>query len=283
MVPAPNAPDSRARRARTTTRSPFATPAAMITRVASKGAVRTGRGSNSSASSCRHTIASPLALRTTASFGTIMAVTGSPLAAMTLTGSPMAEIGRRILHHELHDRRVLLQRMAEALEAQLEWPPARRRRCGIAERRRIELAIDQRFDPQARRIDDLEQDVLRLHHLARHDARRCDDAGGRRPQRFRLDADLEQDLPAPAQTFDLGFGVDRAGSAQRLAFRPGYGCGAALLPRPRSVARPRQASPGSWCDRPAAASARCCASRSPFVTACPMRGSPASGARRGRR
>ena len=130
--------------------------------------MRTGRGSNSSGSTCRQTMASPLALRTTASRGTISAVTGSPLAAITVTGRPMLEIGRRVLDRELHDRGVLLQRVAEALEAKRQRRPAGRRRGRLAERGRIDLAIDQRLDPQAPRIDDLEQHVLRLHDLPRH-------------------------------------------------------------------------------------------------------------------
>ena len=88
----------------------------MITRVASNGSVRTGRGSNRSGSSCRHTIASPLALRTTASRRHDQR--GHRLAARRDDGDRQAdaEIGRRVLDRELHDRGMLLQRAAEALE-----------------------------------------------------------------------------------------------------------------------------------------------------------------------
>ena len=45
-------------------------------------------------------------------------------------------------------------------------------RGGAAERGGIDLAIDQRLDPESLRIDDLEQHVLRLHHLPGDHARR---------------------------------------------------------------------------------------------------------------
>ena len=92
------------------------TPAATITRVASNGSVRTGRGSNRSGSTCSQTIASPLLLRTTASRGTIRPVTGTPLVAITVTGWPMLRLAGGFGDGELHDRGVLLQRAAEALE-----------------------------------------------------------------------------------------------------------------------------------------------------------------------
>ena len=118
---------------------------------------------------------------------------------------------------------MLLQRVAEALEAKRQRRPSGRRRGRVAERGGIELAIDQRLDPQTCRIDDLEQHVLRLHHLARHDARRRDDARGRRAQRFRLDADLVQHLPPLAQAFHFGLGVDELALRRDLLFHQDAG------------------------------------------------------------
>ena len=204
--------------ARTTIRSPSDTPAARITRVASSGAVRTGRGSNRSGATCRHTMASPFALRTTASRGTISAVTGSPLVAMTVTGRPMPRFFGRILDRELRGGCVLPQCRAESLEPQHQRLARRRGGGRFGERGRIDVAVDQGLDPDAAGIDDLEQDVLGLHDLAGDDAGGGDHAARRRAQRLRLGPRRMQRLAPAPQPVELDFGVDDLALRHHLLF-----------------------------------------------------------------
>jgi hypothetical protein len=85
---------------------------------------------------------------------------------------------------------------AEATERKRNGLPAGCDCCGLVEGLRINLAVDQSFDPIALRIDDLKQDVLCLHDLARRSLRGCDHAIGWCSQEFRFGARIADNLAA---------------------------------------------------------------------------------------
>jgi hypothetical protein len=90
---------------------------------------------------------------------------------------------------------LLLEGLAEPLERKRQGSAVSRGRAGSGHLRGIDLAIGQRFDPKALRVHDLEEDVLRLHHLTRDNSSGGNDAADGRAQDFGLDAGLTDDLP----------------------------------------------------------------------------------------
>jgi hypothetical protein len=80
------------------------------------------------------------------------------------------------------------------------------RRC-VGKRSRIDFAIRQRLDPNAFRVDDLEQGILRLHDLAGHHLGHGDHAVGRRAQELGLRACVANRLPTTTQAFKFGLGI----------------------------------------------------------------------------
>ena len=89
---------------------------------------------------------------------------------------------------------------------------------------------------------------------------------------------LAHDCAALAQAFELGLGVDELALRGHVAFDEDGGCGGAALPRPRSAARSRRALSRMVVRSACGSVGSIRASRSPFLTAWPMRGSPSSGA-----
>src|SRR5215207_120120 len=92
------------------------------------------------------------------------------------------------------------------------------RRC-LAGRAQIDLAIGQSFNPEALRIGNLEQNVLRLNDLPRHDLGGSDDAIGWSAQLFVPGAGIARGFAPRAQALQLAFEVVDLALRYRASFR----------------------------------------------------------------
>src|SRR5262249_60744963 len=97
---------------------------------------------------------------------------GDRLAALGGDGDGLADAQRRgrIGYRKVQYRRLLLQGPAPTLEREFHRDIATTHGSRVFEGGWIVVAIVVGFDPQGARIHDLEQHVLGLHHLPRHDA-----------------------------------------------------------------------------------------------------------------
>ena len=134
-------------------------------------------------------------------------------------GLPDADRGRRIDDGELNDGGLLLERSPPALEGKLHRGGPEPSRGGLLGIGGVCIAIIVRFDPKRRRIDDLEQQILSLHHLTRDDAGDCDHAVDRCAQRLGLDSGCTNDLTATAQAFKFDLRFDHQALQGDTAFR----------------------------------------------------------------
>src|SRR5215218_2623660 len=92
------------------------------------------------------------------------------------------------------------------------------RRC-LAGRAQIDLAIGQSFNPETLWIGNLEQDVLRLNDLPRHDLGGSDDAIGWSAQLFVSGAGIARGFAPRAQALQLAFEVVDLALWYRASFR----------------------------------------------------------------
>ena len=170
-------------------------------------------------------------------------------ATLNHHGQGLADVQprRRLRNGEMNDGRVLPQRAARSEERQ------RNRRPDVPDCRcfagsvRTDVVIGQRLDPEALRIGDLEQNVLWLDDLARHDLGRGDDAVGRRAQHLEAGPGIPRGLTARPQSLEFAFEIVDLTLRHRAPVRQWSQPSQLVLGHRQSVVRFRRPFRGWWC------------------------------------
>ena len=110
-----------------------------------------------------------------------------------------AEGERWIDNGKLQERRLLLQRPAETLKHQVHRLSGCRDSCSNLQSGWIKVTVVEGFNPKAGRIDDLEQQILRLNDLAGEDAGARNDAVNRCAQYFRRNSGFKNGIAPLSQ------------------------------------------------------------------------------------